>query len=84
MARGRVSISQVAESVPFDNSSNGFVAEDVQAAIEEVATGADYHAGWHNIIASQIVTVVARKQMRISGNLSISGTLILNGILVID
>ena len=28
--------TQVASSVPFDNSSNGFVASDVQAAIEEV------------------------------------------------
>ena len=27
--------SSVAESIPFDNSSNGFVAEDVQTAIEE-------------------------------------------------
>lgn len=28
-------ITQVAKSVPFDNSTNGFVSEDVQAAIEE-------------------------------------------------
>jgi hypothetical protein len=27
---------QVAKTVPFDNSSNGFLAEDTQAAIEEV------------------------------------------------
>lgn len=33
---GRDSYSQVAESVPFDNGSNGFVSEDVQAAIEEL------------------------------------------------
>lgn len=31
------SVTPVAESVPFDNSTNGFVADDVQAAIEEVA-----------------------------------------------
>ena len=29
-------MSSVAESVPFDNDSNGFIAEDIQAAIEEV------------------------------------------------
>lgn len=29
--------SVVAEEIPFDNDSNGFVAEDVQAAIEEAA-----------------------------------------------
>jgi len=27
---------QVAQSTPFDNSTNGFVSEDTQAAIEEV------------------------------------------------
>ncbi len=32
--------SQVSTSVPFDNSNNGFSAQDVQAAIEEVRT---YH-----------------------------------------
>jgi hypothetical protein len=30
--------SPVARSVPFDNSSNGFIAEDTQAAIEEVSS----------------------------------------------
>lgn len=28
----------VAKSTPFDNSSNGFTAKDVQSAIEEAAT----------------------------------------------
>lgn len=31
--------SSVASSVPFDNSTNGFVAENTQAAIEEVQAG---------------------------------------------
>ena len=29
-------VTYVAESVPFDNETNGFIAEDVQAAIEEL------------------------------------------------
>lgn len=33
---GRDSNTPVAESVPFDNDSNGFVADDVQGAIEEI------------------------------------------------
>lgn len=40
MSRGRVSISQVAESVPFDNSTNGYEADNVQGAIEEGVTSA--------------------------------------------
>lgn len=32
----RFNITEVADSVPFDNDSNGFTADDVQAAIEEV------------------------------------------------
>lgn len=31
--------TQNAEQTPFDNSTNGFVSEDVQAAIEEVLSG---------------------------------------------
>jgi len=31
----KLPIAQVAESVPFDNDTNGYVSEDVQAAIEE-------------------------------------------------
>lgn len=30
-----ISITPVAESVPFDNSTNGFISEEVQSAIEE-------------------------------------------------
>lgn len=33
-------VTQVAQSVPFDNSGNGFIAEDVQGAIEESSTKA--------------------------------------------
>ena len=32
----RTQINDVADSVPFDNDTNGFSAEDVQTAIEEV------------------------------------------------
>ncbi len=38
MAR-RIETGQVATSTPFDNSGNGFVADNVQDAIEEAATG---------------------------------------------
>lgn len=33
-------MSSVASSVPFDNASNGFTAQDVQAAIEEIGASA--------------------------------------------
>jgi hypothetical protein len=33
--------TQVAATVPFDNSSNGFVATDTQSAIEEAKAAAD-------------------------------------------
>jgi hypothetical protein len=35
-----ITITPVAKAVPFDNSTNGFVASDVQAAIEEVKSSA--------------------------------------------
>jgi hypothetical protein len=32
----KVTVTPVAESVPFDNSNNDFIADDVQTAIEEI------------------------------------------------
>lgn len=36
----RVRKSQVADEIPFDNDNNGFNAEDVQSAIEEIGASA--------------------------------------------
>jgi len=36
----RDSYSQVAESVPFDNDTNGFTSDNVQGAIEEIGASA--------------------------------------------
>ena len=38
---GRDSFNPVADSVPFDNDSNGFTADDTQAAIEEAKQNAE-------------------------------------------
>jgi hypothetical protein len=35
---GRDNYEEVAESIPFDNAINGFIATDVQTAIEELGT----------------------------------------------
>lgn len=76
--------SQVAYSTPFDNSTNGFTAQDVQSAIEELLTAAGgYHAGWYDIIAAQVVTILTRRQMHVSGPLTLTGTLTNNGVLVL-
>ena len=40
MARGRTAITQVAKSVPFDNSTNGYDSSNVQDALEEGVTTA--------------------------------------------
>lgn len=44
MSARRDEFTPVAETIPFDNSTNGFVSEDVQAAIEEVANEVDTSA----------------------------------------
>lgn len=41
---GRDQYTQVAGSTPFDNSTNGFMSEDVQTAIEELANTVDTSA----------------------------------------
>ena len=40
MSRSKFGATDVAESVPFDNSTNGFVSDNVQDAIEEVGASA--------------------------------------------
>lgn len=42
----RVTASPVASSVPFDNSTNDFQAEDVQAALEEIGASASPGFSW--------------------------------------
>lgn len=52
---GYGSSSTVAAAVPFDNSTNGFVATDVQAAIEE----ATFHLTSHEITATGTITTTS-------------------------
>lgn len=44
----------------------------------------DLHSGWFDVVFGQIVIIKTRKQSRINGILSLSGNLILLGMLVID
>lgn len=61
-------ISQVAESIPFDNSSNGFAAENVQAAIEEVnVSGINFS---YNYVAGPL-TIPLYQQMLVYQELEI-------------
>jgi hypothetical protein len=46
MAHGKGISTDVADSIPFDNDTNGFVAEDVQAAIEEAGDAASASPGF--------------------------------------
>lgn len=41
-----VKITPVSRSIPFDNSTNGFIATDVQSAIEEILTSASPGFDW--------------------------------------
>lgn len=81
MAKGFV--TQVAASIPFDNTINGFVADNAQEAIEEIQNNSsDHHAGWY-LIDDEVV-IQNKKQSRISGILTLNGILVINGSQVID
>lgn len=41
MSRNKVYASPVAKAIPFDNSTNGFLSEETQAAIEEAKQNAE-------------------------------------------
>lgn len=79
----RAFITQVSRSLPFDNTSNGFVADNAQEAIEEIQNNSsDHHAGWY-LIDTEVV-IQDKKQSRISGVLTLNGILVINGSQVID
>lgn len=48
------------------------------------SSSTDHHAGWGEILSGETVTIASRKQMRVNGTFSNSGTLINNGTLVLD
>jgi hypothetical protein len=46
MSTRRGSPTEVAESVPFDNATNGFTSDNVQGAIEEIGASASPGFSW--------------------------------------
>lgn len=42
----KIYTSSVAKSIPFDNSTNGFISEDTQSAIEEIASSTSPGFTW--------------------------------------
>ena len=71
-------MTQVASSVPFDNSTNGFIAEDVQAAIEESKSG-KINFSVVKVLEGETVVVPENQQMLYIGDISIAGDLLING-----
>ena len=61
MIQGNFTRTQLADQTPFDNSSNGFTADIVQAAIEEITFNSSY--SWRIIQTGNIVTIPYEQQM---------------------
>lgn len=72
--------SSVARSVPFDNSTNGFIATDVQAAIEESAE--TIGAGYNKVPSDKVYLIPVNvdhfvyRQCKIEGQYVVRGRLI--------
>ena len=65
----------------FNNSSNGFIADNTQAAIEELDTS--IHAGWRRVQSGQTIRIKANREMRTKSMYN-EGTIINLGYFVID
>jgi len=75
----------IAGVIPFDNSSNGFVSEDVQSAIEEALNGESDDNFSHRVISDgQTVLIKTGQQMLLVGNLIVEGTFIVDGQMIDD
>lgn len=76
----RDNFQSVATQIPFDNSSNGFTATNVQTAIEEISTG-QKNFSFHLIEVNTILTIPINQHM-ITTSIELDGCLELNGSVV--
>lgn len=81
MINNIVSITQTAESVPFENDTNGFEATNVQAAIEEISATSGFH--YKTIPINKRVTIPVDFQMIVKQYLRVNGQIVVQGELVI-
>lgn len=76
-------VTPVAYSIPFDNSTNGFFAEDVQRAIEEIVRHA--LSGFSKRYVDTFIIIRATDEMILSDFVDIepTGMLEIDGLLTI-
>ncbi len=76
-----ISSTVVAESVPFDNSTNGFIATDVQTAIEEAKNTSGGTSlpnfSYNNVVGE--ITIPVNQQMIVKKRIKITDRLIIRG-----
>lgn len=75
--------TQEAVDTPFDNTSNGFISDNVQQAIEEIKnailfSGYEFIPELWKVIIPQYQQSVIYQQIDIEGELTIEGTLIIS------
>jgi len=72
---------QVARSLFFDNSTNGFTASDVQGAIEELRKLLNF--SYNTIKIGEEVTIPTGQQMRVYQELQVYGDLNIYGEVIV-
>ena len=76
--------TQEAIDTPFDNTTNGFVSDNVQSAIEEARVNAILFSGYDFIPASWHVIIPQYQQSVIYQQIDIEGTLDIEGKLIVS
>jgi len=66
----------VSSNIPFDNSLNGFVADTVQAAIEEAAASSTSNFSFKNVTIN--LTIPSNQQMVVYQNIDVDDGIDLN------
>lgn len=82
MANNSITRTQLAEFTPFDNSTNGFLSDNVQDAIVEakISGGVD-NFSYHKIEQDKTISIPVNQHM-ICTSLEVDGFLILDGSLI--
>ena len=88
MSNKHISITPVAGSIPYDNTTSGLAATDVNAAINELAAlggggSSPPNFSYRIIAAASILTIPTNQQMLVVGPVEVDGVLNIDGELIL-
>jgi hypothetical protein len=71
--------TQVANSIPFDNTGTSLGGQNLQDVIVELSLGSGSSFSWDYVQSNELLSIPERREMLVSGELCIEGILEIQG-----